>query len=417
MLGGMLLLLSFVACTGADPKPEDTADTVDTVDTVDTGVTHITDTDTVTDTGPDTDPVAEAAYAALYDPTVVQDVYLTVSAEGLAALAVDPGTFVSGSLRHGKVTLDDVGIRLRGEGTLDTKPSFRVKFTEFGGERYGTLERLVLDGMDDDATQVHAVLAHMAWRSAGLVGPSANFAKVWLNDAYVGLYANIEVQDDRFADRHWATDAGGDFWEAGDSADLTENGVQRFELVAGDGDTQALANAEAILNGRDADFSEVAPTVMDVDQYLEFWAWSLVLGCDDGYPYETDEFNLYRLPSDGRYVWTNQALGNSFDTAIDWDRLRGNVGVQCLHDPECAAQLWDTVDGALTTWESWDAHAMADDLMILTDQAMTDDPSKPFSTSEVDSARSRFLTRVDGLPGRVRTWMGTRPTTDGDSGP
>lgn len=418
----MQLLLLLAACTGDDPKPDDSAGTP--TQTVDTSVTHIGDADTDTDADTDadgdtdTDPAAEAAYAALYDPTVLQEVHLTLSAEAEAALRLDPATYVSGTVVIGADTLKDVGVRLRGAEGFDTKPSFRIKFTEFGGDRYATLERMLLDGMSSDATQVHAVLANNLWQDAGMVGPSANFAKVWLNEVYVGLYANLEVQDDRFADRYFpGAEEGGDFWEAQDSADLTENGIARFDLVSGDGDTQALANADAILNAPGADFSAVAPTVMDLDQYLDFWAWSLVLGCQDGYPYETDEFNLYRLPSTGLYVWTNQALENSFDTAIDWDRLRGDVGVHCMHDPQCEAALWDAVDAALGVWGGWDVHTAADDLYLLTDTAMNEDPNKPFTVNEVDQARSRFLTRVDGLPDRVRAWIGERPVDDGDSGP
>lgn len=400
------LMVGFPGCAGPS------ADSPDDTEPEDTGVEVIED-----DSAPDTEDTGDTddtddrdellRYEALYDLAVVQRIDLTLSVEALEALRADPATYVSGAFTCGGEVLENVGIRLRGSPAsrdLDAKPSFKVRLNEFEpGQRYGGVERVVLDNMVDDPSQAREVFAYSLWAEAGLFAPRANYAQVWVNGEPFGLYANVEAVDDRFL-RHHVPDDGGDLWKGNDSADFTQNGVDHFERVSGEGGEDALdAARRAVWAG--GEFTSDVAGVIDLEQFLDYWAWNIAVGNNDAYPYDLNDFDIYADPADDRFDFTLHGLGRSWDTGLEWDAARGALGYRCVYDEACVALLRDHARTALDLYEAQDRVAAAEVLFALTESAVVDDPRRPSTPGEVIVARSLLSTRLDAWPTHVRIAM------------
>lgn len=374
---------------------------------IDTGLENVGG-ETGEDSDPDTNPDADAQYDAFFDLNTITEVELTLSEASIAALTADPYTYAEGDLRIGDTVLTGVGVRLKGSQDLTAKPSFKISIDEYDTSLdYGGMERLTFNNMEDDAAQIREVLAFNLWAQAGMVAPRAAFSRVLVNGELFGLYASIETMDENFLARHYQDD-GGDLWEANDSADLTPFGIDHFELAAGDGDKDALAIAADVINsGSGADFYTIASEVINAEQFLDYWAWNLILGNDEGYPYEQNDFFLYADPADaGRYAFCPWGLDEVFGDTLQWNYVVGMVAVRCYYDNVCQQQLIDRAANAFTVFETMDAGGLASNLYILTEAAMAEDPRRSFTVSEVEAARSELDARIVTWPAELKIQLG-----------
>jgi spore coat protein CotH len=357
-----------------------------------------------------------AAYEDLYDPDIIHTIELLLDDVAVAALEESPEEYVEGGIVFdGKVTFEKVGIRLKGnveENTLETgKPSFKVRLNEYeSGQHIGKVTRLTLNSMNSDPTQVREVLACLAWSKAGMMSPQADFTTVsyTVNGTNIplGLYTNVETVDSNFIE-HQSLDTEGALWEATDSTDFTSSGVDHFDLVSGEGWEAELDNAWETIWSPTEDFYTTADTVLQMDLFLLYWAWQVVTGNADGYPYELDDFYLYGDPTlSGRYAFAPWDMEKSWDTGMEWDQPSGVAAIKCAYDDICMLKLETALSEALTAYDSINPEALAADLFALTDTAVGNDPRSQYTYIEVDSARATFQYRLSLWSDRVRQLTG-----------
>lgn len=232
-------------------------------------------------------PTLLGDYETLFNPTHLQEIRLTLSVASIEALNLDGSTFVPARFEHGGNVLD-IGLRLKGSSTyqdFDGKPAFRLKFDDVvRKQEYASLTRLALNNLTGDPAQGREVVSYLAWEAGGMPAPRASLARVYVNDEYYGLYAVVEAMDEAWLKRRFV-DPSGDLWAANDHADLTAEGVANFQLNHGEGiGPVTLTQAAAALVDHSSDFATQASAVVDFDQFLDFWAWSVATGGQDGYP-------------------------------------------------------------------------------------------------------------------------------------
>jgi hypothetical protein len=355
--------------------------------------------------GGGTDPEAEALYDAFYDLSVVQQVHIELTDDAMSDLRRDPTTYVPGNVVIGDTRLENVGVRLKGSSSfrdLSGKAAFKIRFNAFEDQHYATLERATFNNMTGDPTQSKEVIGYHVFREGGVPVPHANYAQVWLNDTYYGLYSNLEAMDEHLLKR-WYDDNDGDLWEGNDNADFSRRSTDYFELVTGVGDRTDLEAAATAVRG--SDFMTDAGAVLDLPQFLDFWAYSLAIGDGDGYPYHLNDYFVYQDPADGRFDFFPWGIDESWDPYLQWSYASGTVATGCLDDADCEDLLKDHVRDALDVYESLDLVDYADRIDAATDGLLDLETRGEWSPSEVRNARADLDEVLPQWPEDLRRQM------------
>lgn len=121
------------------------------------------------------------------------------------------------------VLLEGVGVRYKGFSSVsvdrDKNPfNIKVNYT-YDSLKYQGIDKIKLANVIQDPSFLREVLSYQSARRCMPSG-RANFAKVFINGQYWGLYTNTEAVDKQFLDRHQWTTTGPFFKAAPESLDL-----------------------------------------------------------------------------------------------------------------------------------------------------------------------------------------------------
>lgn len=395
--------------TDTDPGTTDT-DTIEIIDGP-----GDTDTDT---TEPQDD---DAIYEAFFDPAVIQNVDIVLSARAIRQLNWGTEGYVQGDATINGVFFPDVGVRLKGSSTyqdLDCddgacKAAFKIKLNEFVvDQRYGDLERITLNNMSSDYTQSKEVIVYDLLKRHSALASRCSYARVTLNGEAWGLYANLESADERWVRRRFA-DAEGNLWGTADyygdfySQYLDTGWVSK----SGDGDQAALEAVTAALDGYGGDFFGELGGVVNVDQWLEYWAWCVATGNYDGYPFTLNDVLIYADPADNnRLSFAPWGTDESWDeveySGRTWNVVGGRLGYACLYDLACVAELKTRIGEAVDAYEASDVTAIAQAAWDLSEADVTTDPKRAFTPDYVWYYRDYYEAVMPGYADYVRSKVG-----------
>ncbi|MDX1943481.1 MAG: CotH kinase family protein [Saprospiraceae bacterium] len=184
----------------------------------------------------------------------------------------------------------------RGEGHI--KLPFNIKINDQDKKQllpggYGTLK---LSNAFRDPSFVRELLSYEIARNY-MPAPKANFAKVFVNDQYLGIYQNVESVDDRFLEEFYGNDAGelikcDPDWSVDQAPGCTDSDksslmyigedstcYMRFYELKGETGWRGLIQLAKILNEE----PEKLDTLLDIDQALWMLAFNNVLVNLDSY--------------------------------------------------------------------------------------------------------------------------------------
>jgi hypothetical protein len=218
-------------------------------------------------------------------------------------LPPDPYTIFPATVTIDGERLEEVGVRKKGYvGSVSrVRPALKISFDEYepGREAFG-LERLTLNNNLPDTSQLDTCLAFQVFRDAGLAAPRCNWAHVTVNGQDLGIYSNVESVRRRFLGRHFE-DQGGNLYE-GSLSDLRDIWIDNYEDKGGnDGDRSDLLALEEAASAGDADLLAALDPLLDVDEFLTFWAAEVLVGHWDGYSGNQNNHFLYRDPAAGKF--------------------------------------------------------------------------------------------------------------------
>ena len=133
------------------------------------------------------------------DSPPVKEYFITCDPDSLAYIYAhyDTDIEIPITISHASRTWTDVTMRIRGETSRKyPKKSLRI---EFDSEPFSTgRDVLIFNAEYHDKSYMHQYLSSMLFRESGHPGFEADYARLYLNGEYFGLYTNIESVDENF---------------------------------------------------------------------------------------------------------------------------------------------------------------------------------------------------------------------------
>ena len=253
--------------------------------------------------------------AAFFAGTSVARFEIELAPEALPVLRRDPHEYVRATIREGGTNYAEVGLHLKGGlGTfapIDEKPSFTLNFDKFKrDQKFRGMDKIHLNNAAEDPSFLHEYLAGELFRKAGVPAPRVAFARVSLNGRDLGMYVFKEGFDATFLKHHFK-DASGVVFDPGLSHDIHELAPKKSrkgEKPAGDLQALWAAAHEADLTKRFARMGET----LDLERFAKFIAMEALVGHDDGYMINKNNYRVYFDPGTKRFVFMPTGMDQVF---------------------------------------------------------------------------------------------------------
>jgi hypothetical protein len=180
-----------------------------------------------------------------------------------------------------------------------TKPSLRLHFSRFLDTNEAEMEALVgtryvtLHNCVQDPSYIRQPLGYELFKQAGLPYSRSNYAHLYVNDAYQGLYLNCEPVKKRHVQNTFANDQG-NLYEIEFGEDLTVAMVDSGRIPS-DGFSDIRDGADLRLAAQriaDAGLAG-AGEVIDLAQFTRFYAMETLLKHWDGYTGQVNNAYVY----------------------------------------------------------------------------------------------------------------------------
>jgi spore coat protein CotH len=136
----------------------------------------------------------------LFDPATLQEIRLFLNSRDLQLLQeqYQENTYYTADLQWRGQRVRNIGVRVRGTASRSqTKPGLQLDFDRYvTAQRFLGLRSLVLDNLWQDPSMIRETVAMAFFARMGYPAPRESFARVYINDAFFGLYAIVETVDD-----------------------------------------------------------------------------------------------------------------------------------------------------------------------------------------------------------------------------
>jgi hypothetical protein len=292
--------------------------------------------------GGETGPAAQQAVSnGVYGPDLIWTVELNIPAEEYAAMQPREGSarspsdqpknsarevhrntfgvdlpWAKGSVCVDNQTFEDVGIRYKGNGTInDTegtiKKSFKIDFDRFGGKTtFQGLKTLNLNCNVRDPSQFRESLAYGMYHAAGVPASRTAWAEVRLtvpgmyDRELLGVYTIVEQVNKPFLREHFQTDKGllmkpkglKDFAYLGDDWDQYKESYGPERKATAREAQRMIEFAKLIDTADDETFRTQIATYLEIDNYLRFLATTAFIANTDSFFTEGHNYYLYLHP-------------------------------------------------------------------------------------------------------------------------
>ncbi len=154
---------------------------------------------------------AAEALDDFYRPDEVQSIHLRVAEEDVQRMlaALPERIYVPASFRWRDISVDNVAIRFKGNSSSSPnqqhKRSFLIRFDKSDDDqRFFGLRRVSFDNGIQFGSLFSEPIITDILRDQGIRTHRCNYAKIYLNDEYQGVYVNVERIDESFIEHHLA---------------------------------------------------------------------------------------------------------------------------------------------------------------------------------------------------------------------
>lgn len=365
----------------------------------------------------------------IYDPAKLPRFDLDLPAASVAALKQDPDTYVTGSLKYGDEVVSNIGVRIKGEGslrTLDEKAAFKLKFDEFVPKQsFHSLRRMTLNNMVEDPSFLAERLAFHFFRAQKLPAPRCNSALVFVNGQFFGVYANVEAEDKTFL-RRWFADDGGNLYEEG-QVDFTPGNETAFDLETNEeanDRSDLVALIGAVSNAKPASYMTDLGAQLDMTHFLAFTAAEAAVNQWDMYAYTVfypNNFRIYRDPTTQKFTMLPWGMDMSMKPFRDsgkphidvqaiarqGDSQNGKVTAglmfrNCLTSPDCKAAYLKVVNDTADAYAAANLEALAKQYFAQIEAEIAKDTRKEYTAAQVKTGYEALLKTIRERPAALR---------------
>ncbi|MBS1825676.1 MAG: CotH kinase family protein [Acidobacteria bacterium] len=287
--------------------------------------------------------------SAVFDPDVVHEIRLTFQQPDwyeqltdIYAKYPDNTPYIEASIEWGSNKFDTIGVRFKGNssynGATTKKKPFRLKLNEFvKGQKIDGMASFGLNNLWNDPSFVREKPYYELSAAAGLPSPRSSFAALYVNGEYWGLYGLTEIVNGDFLKSHFAKgDDGGNLYKASDpGANLAYLGedptaYQRFFSKESNEDANDWSDLIELARLFDqtpaAELPAKIKDLVDVDSFLTALALDNLTVNLDSYVGMSQNYFLYRRPSDKKWVWI------PWDPSLAFGALAQGVTAQQMRD-------------------------------------------------------------------------------------
>jgi hypothetical protein len=222
------------------------------------------------------------------------------------------------------VVHNDAEVRKKGffGSDSDSKPSLKVRFPpRIGGESDESDETrtLTLNNAVADPSLVRQCLAALVFSRASVPTPRCGFARVVIDGVDRGIYVHVESLKEPFFLRAMAGETGVLF--EGRLADFRPGMESLFE-GKDLGNTQppiptvdpnVVALTQALADPQESLLLPALDAVLDVDEFLRFWAVEVLVAQVDGYTNNRNNFAVWHRANGGKLQFIPWGLDETFE--------------------------------------------------------------------------------------------------------
>ena len=165
----------------------------------------LADEETTESSSPESNQLRQKEF---YAPAVVQTVHLDIADEELQRMqdALPERIYVPAAFRWRDIEVERVAVRYKGNSSSQPeqkhKRSFLVKFNEFeAGQRFLGLRRVSFDNGIQFGSLFSEPIITEILHDLGVKSHRANYAGLYLNGEFHGIYVNVERIDESFVEQ------------------------------------------------------------------------------------------------------------------------------------------------------------------------------------------------------------------------
>ena len=364
----------------------------------------------------------------LFNPTVLHRVDLLMHSQDWEKLKQNfqENTYYPADLQWNGQTVRNSGVRSRGLGSRSgTKPGLRVDFDRYStSQTFLGLKSMVLDNLTQDQSGVKESVTMRLFARLGVPAPRESFARLYVNNQLIGLYAVVEAIDKDLLARVFGSIDGnvqndgylfeynyllGSPWRFDYLGSALDPYQERFDAKTKEDKSAADKWGpieELVRLSNDTPASALAPVLeprLDIAALVRYVAAQNFVAQNDGFlGYDgMNNFYFYRLEDSTRHVFIAWDEDNAFLSA-DFPlntRHEENILMRKLMEASTwKAQYYSVLQEAADSAaqaeagqaEGWLLAEIRRQLDLIGD-AMREDPSKPYTNDEHAAARAALL--------------------------
>ncbi|MFN0275268.1 MAG: CotH kinase family protein [Chitinophagales bacterium] len=223
-------------------------------------------------------------------------------------------TYIKGDLHIDDISVSSVGVRLKGQSSWQiptNKKSIKIDIDEFLDQEFDGLDKMNLNNGFSDPTFLREKIFYDYCKEIGISAPRANFAVVYINETYFGLYTLVEEVEKKFLDNHF-DDIDGNLYKGDPEGDLSYYGEapheykKRYTVETNreDHDWTDLIELIKKINLSEADkFEQQVAGNLYIPNFLSYWSSLILSSSLDSYIGSAHNYFLYNDEKSGKFYF------------------------------------------------------------------------------------------------------------------